>query len=519
MFDIRTTVDLIFLGAKAPAPSAKAPATCRDKNPQCKKYAKKCGMAQVKKLCPATCNLCSSRRRRDLYVVGGDKFYSTKPEARSVFGSSTVSASCADQMGQCKAFSTAGFCKSSDPSTLATMKRACARTCGFCQVALPKLNFSPWTQWSECTKTCGGGYRTRTRSCPIPGRCIGNDSETGICNLEKCQVTLPDLPQFDPLNGISAPSSTADATCVDSQPERCSKMARSNCSMNLVKTMCKKTCNDCGSSSSVSKIDSLWSPWGTWTTCQGSCSGGFEQNRVRTCQRGKCEGKAVEIRSCSMDVDCAYNRDFSCNDVDNQCAKHASEGRCMDRIYSSWMKNNCKASCRLCPGLAPITWSEWSDCSASCGAGKRKRTAGTVVEENSCFSECDDSTEEIKAPTVECIDKHRYCPMLGYKCNEKVIFESCHKTCKSCHLLEAQTSVEMKCKDKNPTFCEHMLGMPSSITPPRCNEEQYRITCPHTCHSCAEIEKIKQGSQTEPEEVCEGESIFGSVFFYYSKTL
>merc|ERR1719281_652522 len=98
-------------GAKTPAPADKTPGTCRDKNPQCKKYAKKCGMAQVKKLCPATCNLCSSRRRRDVWVVGGNKFYSDKPMARSAFGSPTVSATCADQMGQCKAFSTAGFCK------------------------------------------------------------------------------------------------------------------------------------------------------------------------------------------------------------------------------------------------------------------------------------------------------------------------------------------------------------------------------------------------------------------------
>ena len=494
--------------------SAKAPAaaqgTCRDKNPQCKKYAKRCGMAQVKKLCPKTCNICPSRRRRDLYVVGKNKFYtSTKPVSRSAFGSSpTVSASCADHIGQCKAFSTAGFCKSTDPSTLATMKRACARTCGFCQVALPKLNFSPWSEWSECSKTCDGGYRTRKRTCPLQGRCIGNDSETGICNLEACKAQLPDVPLFDPINGITAPE-TNDPSCVDSNPDRCSKMALSNCKMDMVKTMCKKTCKDCGSQASSSKIDSLWSPWGKWTTCQGSCSGGFQQNRVRTCQRGKCEGKPVEIRSCSMDVDCSFNRDFTCSDIDNQCAKHAGEGRCMDKIYSSWMQKNCQASCRLCPGLAPITWSEWTECSSKCGSGKRQRTAGTVVEQKTCFAECSDEEDQpVEQPKVECIDKHRYCPMLGYKCGEKVIFESCHKTCKSCHLLETKAKAP-KCKDKNPAFCEHMLGLPSSYTPQRCNEAQYRLTCPHTCHSCEELEKIKDGQveQDEPEEKCEGRNL------------
>ena len=45
--------------------------------------------------------------------------------------------------------------------------------------------------WSSCSVTCGGGYRTRTRSVAIPAssggeQCTGLATETEQCNANAC---------------------------------------------------------------------------------------------------------------------------------------------------------------------------------------------------------------------------------------------------------------------------------------------------------------------------------------------
>ena len=58
--------------------------------------------------------------------------------------------------------------------------------------------FTLWTQWSTCTRTCGGGTTTRQRFCTNPAPAnggltcaqqqatIGNAVETISCNTQGC---------------------------------------------------------------------------------------------------------------------------------------------------------------------------------------------------------------------------------------------------------------------------------------------------------------------------------------------
>ena len=41
--------------------------------------------------------------------------------------------------------------------------------------------FDDWSEWGDCSTTCGEGTRTRTRTCPGPYECIGEDIETVTC--------------------------------------------------------------------------------------------------------------------------------------------------------------------------------------------------------------------------------------------------------------------------------------------------------------------------------------------------
>ena len=47
-----------------------------------------------------------------------------------------------------------------------------------------------WKSWSACTKSCGGGTRTKNRTKSITeaygGTCLGNWTETQECNEQNC---------------------------------------------------------------------------------------------------------------------------------------------------------------------------------------------------------------------------------------------------------------------------------------------------------------------------------------------
>ena len=50
--------------------------------------------------------------------------------------------------------------------------------------------WQPWSNWSDCTKTCDNGERSRTREClnGIVGQsiCEGNDKEVYVCHNRPC---------------------------------------------------------------------------------------------------------------------------------------------------------------------------------------------------------------------------------------------------------------------------------------------------------------------------------------------
>ena len=54
--------------------------------------------------------------------------------------------------------------------------------------------YSEWTQWSACSLTCGGGTRSRSRTCDNPApenggaECSDVSSQTDACNEDACPI-------------------------------------------------------------------------------------------------------------------------------------------------------------------------------------------------------------------------------------------------------------------------------------------------------------------------------------------
>ena len=51
------------------------------------------------------------------------------------------------------------------------------------------VGWGPWSDWSECDESCGGGNQSRKRTCfKNEGKvnCLGLDTENRSCNTNEC---------------------------------------------------------------------------------------------------------------------------------------------------------------------------------------------------------------------------------------------------------------------------------------------------------------------------------------------
>ena len=56
--------------------------------------------------------------------------------------------------------------------------------------------WSEWGNWTECSVSCEGGTRMRSRVCDNPttegsgADCVGDDTDTEQCNTQRCPCML-----------------------------------------------------------------------------------------------------------------------------------------------------------------------------------------------------------------------------------------------------------------------------------------------------------------------------------------
>ncbi|XP_078700931.1 coadhesin-like [Branchiostoma floridae x Branchiostoma belcheri] len=244
-------------------------------------------------------------------------------------------------------------------------------------------NWSPWTAWGECTKTCGGGQQARSRECtdPAPAHggkdCDGGTHETQACNLKPC----PDDFQW------SKWSSWGDCTksCGGGEQRRGRKCqgwadGAAGCEGSSEET---RTCND-----NDCPKDGVWGPWSDWGACSVTCGAGVER-RTRGCvgpaNGGKdCHGDREETRRCSKKP-CPVDGVWEEWGEWEQCTETCGSGvqsrlrNCRGPTHGG---RECKGeNIQLQPcsnGPCPVDgswkeWSDWTECSATCGGGRQQR--------------------------------------------------------------------------------------------------------------------------------------------------
>ncbi|KAF3703311.1 SCO-spondin Precursor [Channa argus] len=213
----------------------------------------------------------------------------------------------------------------------------------------------PWSAWSECSVTCGGGYRTRTRG---PIRIHGTAQQFSACNLQPC---------VDDQWSMWTPWSHCSMSCgagFQSRYRFCSTPQRYGSGLPCLGPHRE----DQVCISAPCDRDGGWSQWSNWTKCTKSCGGGV-QSRRRECDSPSPEGEGNYCEGLGTEV-------IACN------TNHCPVPPCSQvpgTVFSS-----CGPSCpRSCDDLAHCEWRCEPGC--YCTEGKVLSANGTVcVDREDC---------------------------------------------------------------------------------------------------------------------------------------
>eukprot|EP00933_Yihiella_yeosuensis_P057696 TRINITY_DN5769_c1_g2_i1.p1 TRINITY_DN5769_c1_g2~~TRINITY_DN5769_c1_g2_i1.p1 ORF type:complete len:1326 (+),score=179.83 TRINITY_DN5769_c1_g2_i1:153-4130(+) len=216
--------------------------------------------------------------------------------------------------------------------------------------------WSNWDTWSSCTKTCGRGTRSRSRSIVVEAAhggkvCTGGSKEDEPCNTHKCAIDC----RVEGWAGWSQCSKSCDG---GTQFRTRGIIVKSQHGGKGCPTELKQE-QKCGAK--ACPVDCVWSAWGIWNKCSHTCGGG-KSTRFRTVKTPAAHGGKQCVGSKSQTM---------------QCGQHS-----------------CPVDCEL------ADWDDWSSCSISCGSGYATRKREVKVSAQYGGKECSNTSKLVE--TKDC---------------------------------------------------------------------------------------------------------------------
>eukprot|EP01128_Nolandella_sp_AFSM9_P002256 TRINITY_DN1263_c0_g1_i2.p1 TRINITY_DN1263_c0_g1~~TRINITY_DN1263_c0_g1_i2.p1 ORF type:complete len:1221 (-),score=195.21 TRINITY_DN1263_c0_g1_i2:230-3892(-) len=253
---------------------------------------------------------------------------------------------------------------------------------------------SAWSSYGGCSVSCGGGSQTRTRTVTTAQQADGaacpNLSENRACNTQVCDV--------DCVVGSWEPFSSCTVECGGGERTRTRGVVTQPVGNGASCPALSET-NSCNNH--VCPVNCEVSEW-TASECTEPCgSGTITRTREVTVPHAgtgsECPSPLSETVDCNTQpcvTSCEVTTWSEWSDCSTPCGDGTS-GRFREVTQEPENADPCPpltsvVSCNLgvCPADCEVSeWTEWTDCSLSCGGGSRDRersvtspTAGTGAE-------------------------------------------------------------------------------------------------------------------------------------------
>uniref|UniRef100_A0A7N8X460 Spondin-1 n=1 Tax=Mastacembelus armatus TaxID=205130 RepID=A0A7N8X460_9TELE len=188
---------------------------------------------------------------------------------------------------------------------------------------------TPWSDWSDCSVTCGKGLRTRQRMLKSPvelGECTEELEQVEKCMLPECPIdcVMSEWTEWSECNKSCGKGHTIRTRIVTLEPQ----FGGDPCPETIQRKKCKlRKCNQGQANTDEKKrrkeqrekrrskqgraeIASehpgcKMRPWSNWTECTKLCGGGIQERlmtvkqRFKTAQLSSCKDRK-EIRACNV---------------------------------------------------------------------------------------------------------------------------------------------------------------------------------------------------------------------------